>query len=298
MSVKNSLKKTGLGRGLSSLMPENPVEAQKEGYVQMDIHKIKPNPYQPRQNLTITSVMELSQSIKEKGVMLPITIVPIKDNDGYYYVAAGERRLNAAKLAGFKEVPAIVKELTDQEMAEVALIENVHRKDLNPIEEGFAFLRLREEFEMDTAEIARKLTKSESYIESKIKLTNLPKLIQDSIALGEISENHGKALLSLDDEQAMIAALKLVIRNGLNAKKTEELVRQIKSESGQAAKSLRPNPTLEWEQKYKYIAEEVSSYFNTDTKLKRNRKNGGSLVINFATEDELVNIYKKLTGKK
>lgn len=293
MALGNNSK---LGRGLSSLLPENPTDEKKEGFMYVNVDKIKSNPYQPRQNLTIASVMELSESIKEKGVILPITVVPVPDSSDYY-VAAGERRLNAAKLAGFKEVPAIVKQLSDQEMAEVALIENVHRKDLNPIEEGFAYLRLVEEFDMESADIAKKVSKSTSYVDSKIKLTRLPKLIQNSIAVGEITENHGKALLALDDEQAMIAALKLVVRNGLNVNKTEELVRQIKTESGQAARSLRPNPTLEWEQKFGYIKEDVNSKLGWDVKLKRNKKNGGTFVINFANDDELVDIYKKLVDK-
>lgn len=293
MALGNNSK---LGRGLSSLLPENPADEKKEGFMYVSIDKIKSNPYQPRQNLTISSVMELSESIKEKGVILPITVVPIPDSSDYY-VAAGERRLNAAKLAGFKEIPAVVKQLSDQEMAEVALIENVHRKDLNPIEEGFAYLRLVEDFDLETADIAKKVSKSVAYVDSKVKLTRLPKLIQNSIAVGEITENHGKALLSLDDEQAMIAALKLIIRNGLNVSKTEELVRQIKAESGQAARSLRPNPTLEWEQKFGYIKEDVNNKLGWDVKLKRNKKNGGSFMINFANDDELVDIYKKLLDK-
>lgn len=290
-------QKRSLGRGLSSLLPENPKDEKKEGFMYLHVDKIKPNPYQPRQNLTVSSVLELSESIKEKGVILPLTVVPIKDKKDEYYVAAGERRLSATKLAGFKEVPVIVKELSDQEMAEVALIENVHRKDLNPIEEGYAYLRLKEEFELEPELIASKVSKTSSYIEGKIKLTHLPKLIQNAIAVGEITENHGKALLSLDEEQAMIAALKLIIRNNLNVKKTEELVRQIKAESGQAARSIRPNPTLEWEQKYNYIKDEVHQQLGWDVKLKRNQKNGGSVVINFGNDDELIDIYKKILGK-
>lgn len=291
------MKKRSLGRGLASLLPENPSDSKKEGFMYLNVDKIKPNPYQPRQSLTISSVIELSESIKEKGVMLPLTVVPVEGKDEYY-VAAGERRLNASKLAGFKEVPVIVRNLSDQEMAEVALIENVHRKDLNPIEEGYAYLRLLEEFDLTLEQIAQKVSKTSSYIDTKIKLTNLPKIIQTSIAVGEISENHGRALLSLDDEQAMIAALKLIIRNTLSVKKTEELVRQIKAESGQAARSIRPNPTLEWEQKYGYIKDEVKNNLGWDVKLKRNQKNGGTFVINFSNDDELVDIYKKIVRKE
>ena len=284
-----------LGRGLSSLLqPENPADTKQDGFQFVDVHLIDPNPYQPRQSIPTSSVMELSESIKEKGVIVPITVVP---NGQRFILAAGERRLNATRLAGFKQIPAVVKQLNDKELAEVAIIENVHRKDLNPIEEGFAYLRLLSEFEMTAEEIASKVSKTKSYIDGKLKLTKLPKLIQNAIAVGEISENHGKALLGLEDEQAMIATLKIVVRNGHSAARTEELVRQIKAESQVTKKNLRANPTMDWEVKYGYIKDDINQNLGWDVKLKKKRNNGGALLINFSSDDELVNIYKKLTGK-
>lgn len=285
-----------LGRGLSSLLqPEDPKDEKQEGFKFVNVDLIDPNPYQPRQSITTSSIMELSESIKEKGVIVPITVVSKGDR---YILAAGERRLSATRLAGFKDIPAVVKDLSDKELAEVAIIENVHRKDLNPIEEGYAYLRLLAEFEMSTDEIAEKVSKTKSYVDGKLKLTKLPKIIQNAIAVGEISENHGKALLGLEDEQAMVAALKIVVRNGHSAARTEELVRQIKAESQSHKKSLRSSPTLEWETKYNYIKDEINQNYGWDVKLKRKKDNGGAILINFSNEDELVSIYKKLTGKE
>ncbi len=289
-------KKSSLGRGLSSLMPQDPMDEKKEGFAYLKVKSIAPNPYQPRQHIPIASILELSESIKEKGVILPLTVVASKEKDGEYILVAGERRLEAAKLAGFDEVPAVIKILDAQDMAEMAIIENIHRKDLNPIEEGYAFLRLNNEFNLTLDQIASKLSKTRSYVENKIRITKLPQIIQNAIAVGEITENHGRALFSLNDEGAMIAALKIVIRNGLNAQRTEELVRQIKAET-MNGKSIRSNPTLEWEQKYGYIKQEFNDGMGLNVKLKRNRKDGGAIMINFTNDDELVAIYRKLTGK-
>jgi ParB family chromosome partitioning protein len=290
-------KKSSLGRGLSSLLPQDPTDEKKEGFAYIKINDIVPNPYQPRQHIAAASVQELSESIKEKGVILPLTVVRSPENSDKYILVAGERRWHAAKLAGFDEVPAVIKDLSDQDMAEMAIIENIHRKDLNPIEEGYAFLRLNNEFNLSLDQIGQKLSKTRAYVENKIRLTKLPQIIQNAISVGEITENHGRALFSLNDEEAMVAALKIVIRNGLNAQRTEELVRQIKAESLTDKKSVRANPTLEWEQKFGYIKQSLNEGMGLNVKLKRNRKNGGALMINFTNDEELVSIYRKLTGQ-
>lgn len=297
MSNQQSVKKT-LGRGLSSLLPQNPLDEKKEGFAYIPVSSIIANPFQPRQHIPESSIIELAQSIKEKGVILPLTVINSKEEDGKYILVAGERRWQAAKLAGFTEVPAVIKDLDDQNMAETAIIENIHRKDLNPVEEGFAFLRLNSEFNLTLDQIAQKLSKTRAYVENKIRLTKLPQIIQNAISVGEITENHGRALFSLGDDEAMIAALKIVIRNGLNAQRTEELVRQIKAESMADKKSVRSNPTLEWEQKFGYIKQGLNEGMGLNVKLKRNRKDGGAIMINFTNDEELVAIYRKLTGEE
>jgi ParB family transcriptional regulator, chromosome partitioning protein len=295
--MNQQVKKSSLGRGLSSLLPQDPLDENKQGFAYIKVNSIVANPFQPRQHIPVESIQELTQSIKEKGVILPLTVVHSKENSEQYILVAGERRWQAAKLAGFDEVPVVIKELSEQDMAEMAIIENIHRKDLNPIEEGYAFLRLNTEFSLTLDQIGQKLSKTRAYVENKIRLTKLPQIIQNSISVGEISENHGRALFSLSDEEAMIAALKIVIRNGLNAQRTEELVRQIKSES-MDKKSLRSNPTIEWEQKFGYIKQGLTDGMGLNVKLKRNRKDGGAIMINFTNDDELVSIFRKLTGKE
>lgn len=289
-------KENALGRGLSSLLPSDPKDAEKKGFCYIDVSTIDPNPFQPRINIPISSLIELSESIKEKGVVSPITVTPSMESDERYVLVAGERRMKAAKLAGFKEVPAIVRDMSDQEMAEVSLIENVHRKDLNPVEEGYAIFNLMGEFGLTTDQIARKLSKTKGYLDNKVLLTRLPNIIQNALINGEITEYHARALGGLKDEEAMVAALKIVLRNGLNSKKTEELVRQIKVEKD-LYKKTSYSPTLEWESKFNYIKDEISSNLGWSTKLKKNRKSGGSLVIEFQSDDELVSIYKYIIDK-
>ncbi len=296
--------KKPLGRGLSSLLPDIPmgddanetkIDTSDSNFKQVKVEKIRPNPYQPRQGIPVASVMDLSESIKEKGVMSPLVVVKAKDGSDDYILVAGERRLQASKVAGIAEVPVIVRDLTDQEMAEIALIENLHRKDLNPIEEGYAFLRLMTEFKVSVDEIAQKISKTTAYIDNKLRLTRMPQILQNAIAVGEITEGHGRILTGLTDPQAMIATLKLVIRNGLNISKTEELVHQIKMESEK--KLMHSSPTAEWKQKYMFIKDDLNDGFGWNVALKRNKKDGGSLVINFANDDELVSIYRKILGK-
>lgn len=293
---KDKLEKKSLGRGLASLLPENPADEHKKDFAYIEVDKIKPNPYQPRHAIPIATIMELSDSIKEKGVMQPLMVVPA-DGDEYFLVA-GERRLQASKLAGVKVVPALIRTLEAQEMAELAIIENVHRQDLNPLEEGYAFLRLNKEFKISMEDIALKVAKKTGYVEAKIRLTRLPKIIQNAIAVGEITEAHGRALLGLSEEEAMIAALKIVIRNGLNSQRTEELVRQIKAESTEGKRTKGASPTLDWERKFGYIKEDFRENLGLNVKLKRSKKDGGAILINFTNDDELVSIYRKLTGKE
>lgn len=290
-------KKTGLGRGLSSLIGGSSVETETRDSVEVieiNLDDIKPNPYQPRQAIPVSSLVELADSIKEHGVLQPIQVIRDPVESGKYIVAAGERRVSASKLAGLKTIPAIIREYTNEQLAEIAIVENVHRKDLNPIEEGYAFLRLNVEFNYTYELIAQKVNKTVSYVENKIRLTKLPKLIQNAITTGEITEMHGKALLSLNDEQAMIAALKIVLRNNLTAKKTEELVHQIRLESQKSKNPLRASSRILWEQKYSFIKEDLEKIFGWKVKLKKTSNDGGSLIINFSNDEELITIFEQL----
>ena len=262
------------------------------------IDKILPNPYQPRRQIDKEELRELSDSIKENGVVVPILLAKSGGSADKYVLVAGGRRLMAAKMAGLDEIPAvIVQDIQNKEIAQLALIENVQRKDLNPIDEGVAYLRLLEDFGLTYEEIAQKVGKSRGHIEGKVKLTFLPDLVKSSIILGEITEAHGRALASLGTPEAIIAAFKVVLRNKLTVKKTEELVREIKLQGSLPYKNFSYNRTVEWLSKNSQIREELSSLVGKEVTLKRHKKSGGSIIINFDNDEELIDIYRRLTGK-
>lgn len=318
-SKDKQVKKTTLGRGLSSLLSNsiNSTDKIKEqdktqkniknekvmnknqsgNYIQIPIDDILLNPYQPRQSISDESLKELVDSIKACGVIVPIIVVISKDKPDKYILVAGERRLQASKKAGLKFIPAIVKNLNDQEIAELALIENIHRENLNPIEEAFAYLKLIQEFNLSIENIANKLGKSTTYVDNKIKLTRLPKLIQNSILIGEITEGHGRVLASLNSDEAIIAAFKVVVRDKLNVKRTEELVRDIKALGDRRIKGLGYHRTVEWLNQFSYVRDNLKEFLGSEVRLKRHKGEGGSLIINFQNDAELDNIYRKIKGE-
>lgn len=299
MTKTNDTKSSILGRGLSALIKDDletskEVEEKKE-FVYIKIDEIEKNPYQPRTDIPIATIIELSDSIKEKGLILPVIVTeahnPTKKIK--YTLVAGERRLKACKMAGLKEVPALIREIDEQGLAEVALIENVHRKDLNPIEEAYGMYNLIGEFGMSLDQVAQKLSKTKGYVANKLTLTKLPNIIQNAIANVEISENHGRVLYKLQTEEAMVAALKIIVRNKLSVEKTTELVRQILRDN-KIKKSKVSNADL-WYDKYNYVMEDVSDLLGYGVRLKRKSKgHGGSLVIEFGNDEELIELHKKL----
>lgn len=316
-------KKSGLGRGLSSLLSNSITSIQNSQkielkqnfknkkakkkstnsdiennkYVEIPIDKIILNPYQPRQEISKEGLDELVQSIKLYGVIVPIIVVPSRQLDGNYILVAGERRLQASKLAGLKYIPAIVKQLDDLGIAELALIENVHRENLNPIDEAYAYLRLIQDFNMNIAEISKKVGKSVNYVENKIKLTKLPKIVQNSISMSEITEGHGRALAYLNSEEAIVAAFKVVVRDKLNVKRTEDLVKDIKALGGRSVRGLGYHKTVEWLNNFSYVREGLKEFLGSDVRLKRHKGEGGSLIITFQNDAELDDIYRKIKGE-
>ncbi len=299
--MRMETEKRTLGRGLSSLLPNEPeVAIDSKDFAHIDVNEIEPNPYQPRQKISLESIIELSDSIKEKGVIQPLTVVKNKNDSGYLLVA-GERRFQAAKLAGLKHIPCVIKEMEPQEMAEMAIVENIHRKDLNAIEEGFAYLRLHSDFNMSYEVIASKIAKTSSYIENKVRLTRLPSIVRNAVIAGEISELHGRAILGLEEEEVMINALRDIIKNNIPANRVEDYIRQLKIEKSHTSnegRMIKNNPRIEWERKYNYIKHDFNDKLGMDVQLKRNKKNGGAILINFTNDDELVSIHRKLTGEE
>lgn len=209
-----------------------------EEIVQFDINQLQPNPLQPRGVIQPDSLADLVDSIKQHGILEPLVIA--KTPAGFQIIA-GERRWRASKLAGLTTVPALIKETTPQGMLEMALVENVQRSDLNPIDRAKAFQRLMQEFDMSPSEIAKRVSKSPAYVSNSLRLLSLPDALTDGLLSGMISEGHARALAAIDDPHLMIEAYKIILKENGSVRRAEELARRMKRQSGQKIKeSVRP----------------------------------------------------------
>lgn len=197
---------------------------------EFDINLIQPNPLQPRGTILPDSVADLVESIKEHGILEPLVLA---HTPAGYQIIAGERRWRASKILGLKLVPVVIKETTPRGMLEMAIVENVQRTDLNPIERGKAFMRLMSEFGLGNGDIAKRVAKSPAYVSNTLKLLDLPDALKDGLIGGMISEGHARALASIGDTRLMIEAYKLVLKEGASVRRTEEIARRLKKESAQ-----------------------------------------------------------------
>jgi len=283
-------KKRGLGKGLEALIPVTAGERQA-GMVEVPVDDIAPNPMQPRQRLDPESLEELAASIREHGLIQPLIVSSTVPGMGSmpYQLIAGERRLEAARLAGLSTVPVIVKEATPQEMLALALVENIQRADLNPLEEAGAYRQLMDEFGMTQEQVADQVGKSRVAVANAVRLLRLPAAVKSALAGGQISEGHARALLGLDQEEAQLRALKTVIRQGLNVRQTEELVRRMSAGPSPRREQATTPETEALEQRFR-------ERLGTKVRLFRSRR-GGKLVIHFYSEEELQAIYDVIVGK-
>lgn len=303
-------KKGGLGRGLSALIPAGaptgaatgsgePASARDERVpvTEVPISEVVPNPQQPRTVMDEDLLRELMDSILTYGIIQPLLVTQEEGQDGQpvYQLIAGERRLRAAKLAGLKSVPVTIRQTTPQELLEIAIVENVQRADLNPLEEAVAYQRLREEFDLTQAEVADRVGKSRTAIANTLRLLELPVEVRAAISAGEISEGHGRALLGLPDDSRRVQLLERVIKDGLNVRETERIVREW---TGAPERSARvPKPTDRG-------AEAVTAGFQdalqralgTRVALRRGRKGKGTLTIHFYNDDDLTGILERILG--
>jgi ParB family chromosome partitioning protein len=229
-------RKTGLGRGLEALIPGSD-NASQSGVSYLPIERIGRNPRQPRAHMDPVELAELAASIREHGVLQPI-IVSYGDLPDTYTLIAGERRLLAARQAGLERVPALLREASDQQRLELALIENVQRQDLNPLEAAEAYRQLNEDFNLSHEEIAAQVGKSRAAVTNTLRLLKLPVLVQKALVEGKVSEGHARALLALPTPESQESALHTVLRFELNVRQTEELVRKL---SGQKL-TVEPKP--------------------------------------------------------
>ncbi|HOY46824.1 MAG TPA: ParB/RepB/Spo0J family partition protein [Candidatus Dojkabacteria bacterium] len=264
----------------------DPELQRRQAYIpELDISLIVPNPYQPRIEIKPESLIELSDSIRSNGIIEPLIVT--KKSDARYELIAGERRWRAAQLAKMPTVPVIVKEASPLQMLELAIIENIHRKDLNALEEALAFEQLMNLFNMDHTDIAKKIGYSRPVITNKIRLLTLPDPVKKYLLEDQISEGHARALLGLSSREAMIAAAKIVIRDRLSVRQVEELVRRLNEGSDKKYKTKKNDILDDHTQTLEVSLQEK---FGTSVKLTRSNR-GGRIVIPFKDDQELKRIY-------
>ena len=278
-------QKSGLGRGLGALIPSAEVPPSENGILMVPVGSISPNPRQPRSKIQPEELNELTASIREHGVLQPLIVTP-QDTAGQYILIAGERRLQAARLAGLEAVPVIVRQATDQQRLELAIIENVQRSDLSPLEEAEAYRQLAEDFGLSHEQIAAQVGKSRVAVTNTMRLHKLPDAVKNALIEGRISEGHARALLALPTPEAQIAALRTVMAQELNVRQTEELVRKLSGT--QPVKRPQPVPAPEVAE----LEERLRSSLGTKVTLRSGRK-GGTLTIHYYSNEEL----DALTGR-
>jgi ParB family chromosome partitioning protein len=286
--------KSGLGRGLEALIPTGlsgeAAPGAANGVLQVPVEKIVPNPRQPRMRFDPRALEELAASIKEHGIIQPLIVS--RGENTHYVLIAGERRWQASRLAGLAEVPVLVRQATDQQRLELALIENVQRADLNPLEEAHAYQQLSEEFHLSHEEIAGRVGKSRVAVTNTLRLLKLPEVILQALVDGRISEGHARALLALSTPQAQSAALQTVLNQELTVRQTEELARKLAGEKPAAAP--RPLPPAD----LLALEERLRSGLGTKVSLKSGKKGNGTLTLYFYSGEELNALLERLLNEE
>ncbi|MDO4743825.1 MAG: ParB/RepB/Spo0J family partition protein [Clostridia bacterium] len=296
--------KKGLGRGLGAFFDDVPVspapaaaakKAEKQeisngqGVLRLKIRDIEPNPDQPRKVFDKEKLEALAASIREHGLIQPVLVKA--EASGMYTIIAGERRWRAAKLAGLTEIPCILGEYSEKEVMELALIENLQREDLNPIEEAEGYQKLMETFALTQEEVAERVGKSRSAVANSMRLNNLSDKIKTMVTKGELTQGHARALLSLEKEADRLALAEKIIKDGLNVRQTENAVSAMQKNSN--AKIAKKPTDKNIENYFKNLADELSSKFETKVSIKYGKKRG-KIEIEYYSSADLENILKKL----
>ena len=291
-------KRNGLGKGLDSLIPDKKVkpavsgkteekvkkeELNKSGEIMVKINEVEPNREQPRKDFDEDALMELADSIKQFGILQPLLVQKKKD---YYEIIAGERRWRAAKIAGIKEVPIIVKNYTDQEIVEISLIENIQRENLNPIEEAMAYKRLLEEFDLKQDEVAERVSKSRTAVTNSMRLLKLSDRVQQMIVDDMISTGHARALLAIDDEEQQYMLANKIFDEKLSVRETEKLVKTLKNPKKEVKKTIIEHTFV-----YENIEEQMKNIIGTKVSVNPKANGKGKIEIEYYSEEELERIY-------
>ena len=287
--------KKGLGKGLDSLITdkvnkpaptstklEKPTSEHAADAIIMDINKVEPNRDQPRKKFDEDALLELSESIKQFGVLQPLLVTEKED---YYEIIAGERRWRAAKLAGMKQVPVIIKKLSEQEIMEISLIENIQRENLNPIEEALAYKRLINEFNLKQDEVAERVSKSRTAVTNAMRLLKLNDKVQQMVIDEMLTTGHARALLAIDDQEKQYTAAQQIFDQKLSVRDTEKLVKSLQNEK----KNPKEKTTLDpkYQAIYNDLEEQMKKVFGTKVLINSKDEKSGKIEIEYYSQDEL-----------
>ncbi len=275
-------KKSALGKGLGALIPDDVISKDKNKPSVISLNLIKSNDKQPRKSFDDEKIAELAQSIKEHGIIQPIIL---NKQDDHYIIVAGERRWRASKLLGLKEVPAIVMDLSDKDILEISLIENIQRQDLNPIEEALAYQKLLSDFNLTQEELSKRVGKSRVAISNTIRLTALCDTVKQYLIDEVITEGHGRVLLAIEDNKLQCEIAQKVIDEKLSVRELERLVKTIKSNKKVIEKTREINPY------YKDVTERLQNYFGTKVNIS-NKNNKGKIEIEYYSDEDLQRILE------
>ena len=285
-------RKGGLGKGLDSLIADKvgtsneKTDAKNE--VMVNINKVEPNKEQPRKNFDEDALLELSESIKQFGVLQPLLVVDRKD---YYEIIAGERRWRAAKMAGLKKVPVIIKDLTEQEIVEISLIENIQRENLNPIEEAIAYKRLLNEFNLKQDEVAERVSKSRTAVTNSMRLLKLCDKVQQMVIDDMISTGHARALLGITDEEKQYTLAQKIFDEKISVRDTEKLVKKMQKQKNSPAKEVNPEKK-KLDAVYQEAEEKMKTILGTKVIINQKDSMKGKIEIEYYSPDELTRIYE------
>jgi ParB family transcriptional regulator, chromosome partitioning protein len=297
-----AVKKVVLGRGLGALIEDSTITREivqaVEANNEIELSLIDVNPFQPRQNFDKESLQELADSVKHLGIVQPVTLRKL--DNGRYQIIAGERRLRAARMAGLERIPAYIRSTDDQGMLELALVENIHRTDLNAMEIAISYQRLVDECSLTQESISERVGKKRATISNYLRLNKLPAEIQLGIRSEQLSMGHARALITIDDPEIQIEIFNKVVKEELSVREVEDLVRTLNEpqskDEPQARKKSGDNS--QQSQDYEGLRMQLSRHFNTNVEFKRNDKGAGKIIIPFKTDEELERIISVFDRKQ
>ena len=294
-----AVKKSGLGKGLDTMFPVYPSKgkttkeetvkqvSEKKGETKLNINEVEPNREQPRKKFDEDSLLELSESIKQFGILQPLLVQKRED---YYEIIAGERRWRAAKLAGLKEIPVIIKDFTDQQIVEISLIENIQREDLNPIEEALAYKRLLTEFQLKQDEVAERVSKSRTAVTNSLRLLKLDDRVQQMLIDDMITTGHARALLAVEDGELQWKLAMQIFDEKLSVRDVEKMMKSLQKEKKETPKKQNTAYDLV----YRDMEEKMKAILGTKVVVNHKTDNKGKIEIEYYSNDELERIYDML----